>query len=127
MLQQLLLAPPDQRRNQEIGEAEIVERLSGETQRRRQVLDSERRAEPQPVNAGYRNTGGVKPGDDQPSQLLPLAHQHHDIARPGIARLPLDERKAVVKPGFDLLRDRKSTRLNSSHVKNSYAVFCLKK
>src|SRR5690606_20068315 len=26
-----------------------------------------------------------------------------------------------------LQRDRKSTRLNSSHVKNSYAVFCLKK
>src|SRR5690606_39834740 len=26
-----------------------------------------------------------------------------------------------------LVRDRKSTRLNSSHVKNSYAVFCLKK
>src|SRR5690606_42014339 len=25
------------------------------------------------------------------------------------------------------LLDRKSTRLNSSHVKNSYAVFCLKK
>src|SRR5690606_39704909 len=25
------------------------------------------------------------------------------------------------------LRDRKSTRLNSSHVKTSYAVFCLKK
>src|SRR5207302_10289041 len=27
----------------------------------------------------------------------------------------------------DLLLDRKSTRLNSSHVKISYAVFCLKK
>src|SRR5690625_6480574 len=26
-----------------------------------------------------------------------------------------------------VLRDRKSTRLNSSHVANSYAVFCLKK
>src|SRR5690554_7129412 len=26
-----------------------------------------------------------------------------------------------------LLRDRKSTRLNSSHVRISYAVFCLKK
>src|SRR5690606_41723834 len=26
-----------------------------------------------------------------------------------------------------LMRDRKSTRLNSSHVKISYAVFCLKK
>src|SRR5690606_28605126 len=28
---------------------------------------------------------------------------------------------------FRLIRDRKSTRLNSSHVKISYAVFCLKK
>src|SRR5690606_41063138 len=28
---------------------------------------------------------------------------------------------------FNLLIDRKSTRLNSSHVKISYAVFCLKK
>src|SRR5690606_39762153 len=28
---------------------------------------------------------------------------------------------------FDPLTDRKSTRLNSSHVKISYAVFCLKK
>src|SRR5690625_7075432 len=35
------------------------------------------------------------------------------------------------KPGFDeakqLFLDRKSTRLNSSHVAISYAVFCLKK
>src|SRR5207302_4822096 len=28
---------------------------------------------------------------------------------------------------FSVSRDRKSTRLNSSHVKTSYAVFCLKK
>src|SRR5258707_8070784 len=28
---------------------------------------------------------------------------------------------------FDTLRDRKSTRLNSSHANISYAVFCLKK
>src|SRR3712207_8783558 len=38
-----------------------------------------------------------------------------------------------IKPGFvekaveDLLPDRKSTRLNSSHANISYAVFCLKK
>src|SRR5690349_21937859 len=32
------------------------------------------------------------------------------------------------KPGFvHVARDRKSTRLNSSHVEISYAVFCLKK
>src|SRR5690606_41940513 len=30
-------------------------------------------------------------------------------------------------PGVTLEADRKSTRLNSSHVKSSYAVFCLKK
>src|SRR5690606_41880870 len=30
-------------------------------------------------------------------------------------------------PSDNELRDRKSTRLNSSHVKISYAVFCLKK
>src|SRR3989442_11832225 len=29
--------------------------------------------------------------------------------------------------GADVARDRKSTRLNSSHVRISYAVFCLKK
>src|SRR5690606_40781362 len=34
----------------------------------------------------------------------------------------------IAKPGnLYLLIDRKSTRLNSSHVKISYAVFCLKK
>src|SRR5215471_20193752 len=32
---------------------------------------------------------------------------------------------AAIEPGLD--RDRKSTRLNSSHVEISYAVFCLKK
>src|SRR5690606_39833220 len=38
-------------------------------------------------------------------------------------------RKAVIWSicFFSSLRDRKSTRLNSSHVKISYAVFCLKK
>src|SRR5690625_5758956 len=36
--------------------------------------------------------------------------------------------KSRLKPeAFIALRDRKSTRLNSSHVAISYAVFCLKK
>src|SRR5690625_5912017 len=37
----------------------------------------------------------------------------------------LDSREIIVK--FKLYEDRKSTRLNSSHVAISYAVFCLKK
>src|SRR5690606_41420708 len=43
----------------------------------------------------------------------------------------LNPRDAIVRPRCATTRtptrDRKSTRLNSSHVKISYAVFCLKK
>src|SRR3989442_10694134 len=43
-------------------------------------------------------------------------HQPHDA-----------HRLAVADESVLLRRDRKSTRLNSSHVRISYAVFCLKK
>src|SRR5690606_39697465 len=46
-----------------------------------------------------------------------VGRAHHRAQRLGLCRLPH-------RP---LPRDRKSTRLNSSHVKISYAVFCLKK
>src|SRR5256885_7027204 len=39
--------------------------------------------------------------------------------------LRLDDRRLAITQ--QLLRDRKSTRLNSSHLVISYAVFCLKK
>src|SRR5690625_6979554 len=44
-------------------------------------------------------------------------------------RGPLALRRARQRPAraLDQQRDRKSTRLNSSHVAISYAVFCLKK
>src|SRR5437870_10959352 len=45
-----------------------------------------------------------------------------------LARLePLLPEKFVTEDRVDEARDRKSTRLNSSHVAISYAVFCLKK
>src|SRR5258708_27893538 len=40
---------------------------------------------------------------------------------------PAGHRRSVRRPALHLLRDRKSTRLNSSHQIISYAVFCLKK
>src|SRR3989475_5192806 len=43
------------------------------------------------------------------------------------ARDPRDHEPRRRSPGGRLLRDRKSTRLNSSHSQISYAVFCLKK
>src|SRR5699024_12867900 len=42
------------------------------------------------------------------------------------SKLPAEEREEFLRWLFDL-EDRKSTRLNSSHVSISYAVFCLKK
>src|SRR5262245_44092559 len=39
----------------------------------------------------------------------------------------LDKLVETVSPGYMCNQDRKSTRLNSSHLGISYAVFCLKK
>src|SRR5690606_41633043 len=43
------------------------------------------------------------------------------------ARIPTTTTPVGEVNGIPLVEDRKSTRLNSSHVKISYAVFCLKK
>src|SRR5258705_7249070 len=54
-----------------------------------------------------------------------------EIARPLIEsrghRLTLNVPVGSLLVDGDLVRDRKSTRLNSSHLGISYAVFCLKK
>src|SRR2546428_9261957 len=42
-------------------------------------------------------------------------------------RVILADDHALVREGTRIWRDRKSTRLNSSHDQISYAVFCLKK
>src|SRR3712207_7799435 len=44
----------------------------------------------------------------------------HAVVLHGLSRLPQE-------PLAQLVEDRKSTRLNSSHANISYAVFCLKK
>src|SRR5215469_18144130 len=49
-------------------------------------------------------------------------------ARPGVSPRPRPAPAGAGRePGQHRPRDRKSTRLNSSHVEISYAVFCLKK
>src|SRR5436305_2558606 len=52
------------------------------------------------------------------------------VAKHGLALEEIAEDGETPKAGRAVLRlalDRKSTRLNSSHVRISYAVFCLKK
>src|SRR2546427_9455630 len=54
------------------------------------------------------------------SMALPGELEH----APDVLAVPASK---VDRLGVDLRRDRKSTRLNSSHSQISYAVFCLKK
>src|SRR5690554_7322524 len=52
---------------------------------------------------------------DKQGTSMTIAHTSRGLAAFALAALPL------------AIQDRKSTRLNSSHVRISYAVFCLKK
>src|SRR5690349_24566863 len=52
---------------------------------------------------------------------LPICARHHGVA--AVRALRASRKRVPVLRD----RDRKSTRLNSSHVEISYAVFCLKK
>src|SRR2546427_4354660 len=68
--------------------------------------------------AASRERGGcTRAGSPSCGRLLCLRHV------PRQRSLPHDGLPALVHPP----RDRKSTRLNSSHSQISYAVFCLKK
>src|SRR5256885_12267263 len=51
------------------------------------------------------------------------AEQNHNDEK-GAEQLPVPQHQLIFAVGF---ADRKSTRLNSSHLVISYAVFCLKK
>src|SRR5690606_41702770 len=61
-----------------------------------------------PYTTLFRSHGGAR--------QLPFRHR----------QVPPRSRRGSARVGLEEL-DRKSTRLNSSHVKISYAVFCLKK
>src|SRR5690349_23875265 len=69
----------------------------------------------------FRSTAGRRQSDEEsdPPRRRGL--------RTGPGRPDLQRPAAGALPGGDPARDRKSTRLNSSHVEISYAVFCLKK
>src|SRR5215813_14595606 len=56
------------------------------------------------------------------STLFPYTTLFRSLSSPASGRRPPPR----INPGLDD-RDRKSTRLNSSHVRSSYAVVCLKK
>src|SRR5690606_40110579 len=70
----------------------------------------------------HANTGlpALEPG--RAERVVRPHEVHHRVFLPAELPLPVGDGPALHAPA-----DRKSTRLNSSHVKISYAVFCLKK
>src|SRR5690625_6047790 len=61
--------------------------------------------------------------EDEITATIQAAHE----AFPAWRDISISRRQSIVFRIRELLKDRKSTRLNSSHVAISYAVFCLKK
>src|SRR3712207_6860330 len=66
----------------------------------------------------------VSGGNPALARIAPLQQIVTSLLRWSAPGLTLD---FATRPGYLQPRDRKSTRLNSSHANISYAVFCLKK
>src|SRR5690625_5502194 len=87
----------------------VPERLMSDLETRLEVL-SHLEEEPSP---------GVRPGIA--TVVRRDLERYYQLIRDELRHLPLERQEIL------LILDRKSTRLNSSHVAISYAVFCLKK
>src|SRR5690606_39396003 len=117
--------------------------MSDEAPRARQ-LARRRRAN---VEGGRQHRHEVKVTPEEEGMLLRLAHEQRvtvprllveSALASGTSETPTERRNAMaqlfglhrllasVSNNVNQMADRKSTRLNSSHVKSSYAVFCLK-
>src|SRR3712207_7160462 len=73
--------------------------------------------------SAYVGLGSVCPRPAASEERRPSANDDDHPYGSGASRFPGRDRR----PGESSSRDRKSTRLNSSHANISYAVFCLKK
>src|SRR5690606_41647189 len=72
-----------------------------------------------PVVGRNAAVGRVHPRQD--GGVTGAGHRH------AVGLIAVARDQALIGQGLEPAGDRKSTRLNSSHVKISYAVFCLKK
>src|SRR3712207_6909859 len=79
-----------------------------------------------PYTTLFRSRRGVPAADQRDLQRL-RAGLHADARAARGRRARRADDRDHRRPAADGRRDRKSTRLNSSHANISYAVFCLKK
>src|SRR5690349_22157935 len=84
-----------------------------------------------PYTTLFRSAGGMDDERGIDRRRVDPHFRHRVRERVRVVRVQ-QQRLVLVEPHRDarlggLVEDRKSTRLNSSHVEISYAVFCLKK
>src|SRR5690242_21060109 len=88
------------------------------------------RPTPFPYTTLFRSVSATdreRPMSDKVERMLDKAKAKRGRKRASEPILIACERPEDVPARVDVLIDRKSTRLNSSHMSISYAVFCLKK
>src|SRR3712207_7827264 len=78
-----------------------------------------------PYTTLFRSEAGVDRGEQRAVALLAFPQRRFRLALLGDVGVGAEPANDAALPVAD--RDRKSTRLNSSHANISYAVFCLKK
>ena len=100
----VVLAPSQQRRNQQRGKVEIVERLNRKANRCNQILDDQWLVEMQPIDPGNRNPGREQPRNDQRRKLGPAPDQDQYIPR-GDRQAGRGERLAAVEDRLHPVRD----------------------
>src|SRR5690606_6558623 len=113
-VEQVELVEPRRAVEEAGGQAELVSTHSGEIQAMNKDINP---ADRFPVD---REVSQVSP-DDYDALILPGGTVNPDNLRNN------PDAVEFVRGFVNSSKDRKSTRLNSSHVKISYAVFCLKK
>src|SRR2546430_10681729 len=77
------------------------------------------------IAASDRRIKKVMPRFFEARERLEIGHPSFHVGMPGLPIIRLDPLREKFWIGRE--KDRKSTRLNSSHSQISYAVFCLKK
>src|SRR2546426_7531602 len=81
-----------------------------------------------PYTTLFRSRRRKRPGRSRTAPpRLPRSVSRRATSRRWIGWCPSTAADSARRGGGDPSADRKSTRLNSSHLVNSYAVFCLKK
>src|SRR5690625_5711451 len=108
---------------------EVEQVLMGELERAQQLLATSAFAEQFDVapREPEGEDGSDEGSDDARREHLPVVRQRCDDGRNVGQRGEDDSDAQGEQVAGQQPEDRKSTRLNSSHVANSYAVFCLKK